>query len=114
MRLPILLVVMSLSALSFFNPTERDFRHFMTSNAEQIVLREAGHGTVGRLMSGLGGPLAADFIAQRTDRRSYVLFSTYRVKLSQGMRSDDDWWFIGIGGQFIELQRPRSLSQFGT
>jgi hypothetical protein len=108
-RTPIILVAITLAALAFFNPTLEDFQRFAAVRAEQMLLEQTGDNPLGQFLAGHGGSVAARMIASRTERTNYLIFSTYEVRLADGLPESERWRFLGIAGQFIETRAPDSF-----
>ncbi len=103
--LPVLLLVGAAVALALSNPQMDQFQDFARERSEELVLRETGDTNVGRFLANVGGGLAGAFVDDITERNNYVLFSTYTIG-SNDDGDNDSWRFLGVGGQFIELERP--------
>ncbi len=109
MRTGIVIVILAVIALAFFNPEMDDFRTFVRAQAEGMIQREAGDTALGRALSGAGGSLAGQYVDRITERRNYFVFSTYTIDLD-GEESDvEEWKFLGLAGRFVELERPDSM-----
>lgn len=111
MRTGIVIILLSLIALAFFNPGMDDFRVFVQQQSEGLIRQEAGDGPLADLLAGAGGRFAAGHVERITDRTNYVIFSTYTIDLDGAERDEEDWRFLGIAGQFIETRRPQSFQQ---
>lgn len=98
-------------ALAYFNPTMEAFEDFAADRVEEVVMQEAGDGTLGRLLAGVGAGLAGTYLDRVTERANYVVFSTYTIDLDQNDPDNEAWRFLGIAGQFVELERPESLQE---
>lgn len=110
MRTALALVVVSLIGLLYFNPDMEDFRLFVEAQSDEIIQRELGGGTLGRLLGGVGSRVAADLVDDVTVRRNYFVFSTYTIDLD-GEPDDEEWRFLGIAARFVVLERPASMSE---
>jgi hypothetical protein len=95
--------------LFIFNPEMGDFKVFVGEESERILLTRAGDSELGRILSDVGSSLAGDYVDRITEREDYFLFSTYRIDLDGPDETENEWRFLGIGGQFIEMQRPVAL-----
>ena len=109
MRTGIVVAALAVIALVWFNPDMDDFRLFIETRTEDLIRREAGETPVGGALSRLGSNLAGAYIGEVTDRNNYVVFSTYTIDLDGQESETGDWRFVGIGGRFIETERPESL-----
>ena len=109
MRSGLIITILLLVALAYFNPGMEDFRLFVGSQSEILIRQEAGDGAIADLLATIGGRFASDHIDRITERRNYVIFSTYTINVDVVGTDDDDWKFLGIPGRFVETQRPRSL-----
>jgi hypothetical protein len=111
MRTGLVVTILALIALYFYNPTMADFRVFVQAQSEEILLHEAGESEIGRMLSEAGSQLAARYIDRITERRDYFFFSTYTVDLDGADRDEEEWRFLGIGAHFMEIKRPKSLRE---
>ena len=109
MRTPIILTVVAVALLILMNPDMGDFRVFVEEQSDHIVRRETGEGVLGELAGALAGQLSGRYVDRVTQRESYLVFSTYTVEFDGDPDDGDAWRFLGIGGQFIELERPEGL-----
>jgi len=102
----IFIVAVFLTALFVYNPEMDDFKGYIEGRSEELLQREIGDSALGRALSGLGSSLAGSYVDPITDRKNYYLFSTYAI----GSRSEEEqekaWVFLGVGGQFLEIQKP--------
>jgi len=102
-----ILVVVAAVALAVTNPSMDDFSTFISEYSEDVIEREVGDSAVGRAIARFGSSLAGDLIERATERNNYVVLSTYAI--GDNDESGDPWTFVGIGGQFLELNRPEDL-----
>lgn len=109
MKTGIAAAVLVAIALSIFNPGMDDFRRFIADRAQELILHEAGDSALGRALSGAGGSLAGRYVDRITHRENFILFSTYTVDLDGPESDEEHWTFLGLVGQFMELERPPSL-----
>ena len=109
MRTGLALAILAVIALAIFNPGMDEFRVFASERAEGLILQEAGDGVLGRALSGAGGSLAGQYIDRVTERENYILFSTYTIDLDGPESDEEHWAFLGLAGQFLELERPPSV-----
>lgn len=109
MKTGIVAAIIAVIALAFFNPGMDDFRTFVRAQAEGMIQRETGESELGGLLSDVGGSLAGRYIDRITERRNYFVFSTYTVDFDGDDSEAEDWRFLGIAGQFVELDRPESI-----
>jgi hypothetical protein len=111
MRTGIVTALLAAIALAFFNPSMDDFSLFVRAQSEQILIDETGDTSLGRALSAFGSRLAGDYVHRVTERRNYFVFSTYTIDLDGPERTGNEWRFLGIGGRFIELDRPEVLRE---
>lgn len=111
MRTGIVIVILAIIALAYFNPGMDEFKLFVQQQSEVLVQQEAGGGTVGDFLAGAAGRLAGQHVERVTDRTNYVIFSTYTIDLDGPDSENNEWRFVGIAGQFFESHRPESLRQ---
>lgn len=93
-------------ALAIFNPGMDAFKAFAAERAEALILEETGDSVLGRALSGAGASLTGEYVDRITQRRNYLLFSTYTVDPDNRASDDENWIFLGIAGQFVEVERP--------
>lgn len=111
MRTGIVAAVLGVIALTIFNPGMDQFRLFIADQAETVILEETGDNLLGRALSGAGGSLAGQYIDRITVRDNFILFSTYTIDLDGREEGEEHWSFLGIAGQFLELERPASVEE---
>ncbi|MFQ5570121.1 MAG: DUF4359 domain-containing protein [Rhodothermales bacterium] len=111
MRKTLLILVILLVALAWFNPNMDAFREYSKERSEYLLLQETGDTEIGRALSNLGGALAGAFIDRITERRNYVVFSTYTIDLDGDDETKNEWHFLGIAGQFFEMQQPEAVRE---
>ena len=109
MRTGLVVAILAVIVLAFFNPGMDEFRTFVRAQAEGMIQQEAGDSAIGRALSGAGGSLASQYVDRITERRNYIVFSTYTVDLDGAESDDEDWKFVGIAGRFVELDRPDAM-----
>ncbi len=108
MRTSIILALVVVALLFIFNPDIEDFKQFVEKRSEQILRTRAGDSKLGRILSDIGSSLAGSYVDRITERKNYLLFSTYHIDLDGPDERENEWRFLGIGGRFIELDRPSS------
>ncbi|MDX1421289.1 MAG: hypothetical protein R3181_15090 [Rubricoccaceae bacterium] len=103
-----LFVLIVLGTLALFNPSVDDFTVFIQERTRDVVSEKAralGGGlfgeTTGMLTSRVAGAVAGGSI----ERESYGVLSLFAIDLN-GTSEGGEWQFLGIGGQFFELERP--------
>lgn len=102
-----LVVGLLLGGLVVTNPGMDAFATFVGEQSERILRAETGDTPLGRVIAGAGADLASSYVDRVTTRQGYLLCSTYTLDLDGTPDdSDHDWRFLGIGGQFIELDHP--------
>jgi hypothetical protein len=111
MRTSLILVVVILIALAWFNPGMADFKRFVETESERLLLQEVGDGALGRVLSDVGSSLAGSYIDRVTERDNYVFFSRYTIDLDGADAEGEEWRFLGIAGRFIEMEQPASVGE---
>lgn len=96
-------------ALALTNPGPDDFQRFAEDQLEEVLVQELGDEPLGRALAGAGSRFAGPLIRDATVRENRLLFSRYTLALGSSASDDDAWVFIGVGGRFIEWQRPAAL-----
>ena len=110
----LLIVVAAAGGLFLNNPTSADFEYYVQRHAEQMLLQETGDGPLGRIFSDLGSNVLGSLANEASERQNYFLFSTYTIDLGGEGEQKDQWRFLGIAGQFIELEAPESIRRRGS
>lgn len=105
MRKFILLLLVA-GALFYFNPTMDQFKIFLEEEADHLLTREIGGGNLGRAIAGLGSNLIGSMADDITERQDFFVCSLYTIDLDRSQNDDDQWQFLGIAGQFIQLKAP--------
>ena len=111
MRTPILLAVIALVVLFLFNPEMEAFQIFAEEQSARILQQQTGDSDLGRMLSGVGASLVGSNIHRFTERQNYGVFSIYTIDLDGDDEQEEEWRFLGIAGQFLELERPASLQE---
>lgn len=101
-----LLLAVVLGALVVTNPGMDAFSDFVAEQSERILQRETGDSPLGRALAGAGAGLAGAYVERVTERRTYLLFSTYTIDLDGTSSTSHEWRFLGIAGRFVELDNP--------
>lgn len=109
----LLLFVALLGVLFLTNPTQEDFKDFARERSEEALMQETGGGAFGELLADLGSSVVGSAAGRVSERNNYALFSTYTIDLGGDDREGDQWRFLGIAGQFIELEKPNSDDDSG-
>ncbi len=107
----LLLLLLVAVLLAVFNPGREDFQAFVRDQAGEMIRGQVGGGGLGDALSGLGGSLAASNLNRVTRRDNYYVFSLYTIDLDGPAGEANEWRFLGIATQFIELHRPETLTR---
>ena len=90
-------------ALYATNPTKQEFNEFMSKQVRQKVAEKSGEQNfITNLVAGVAGTM----VSEVSERKDYLVFSTYKVDLSAVRMFGGEYkdlQFLGIGGQFIPL-----------
>jgi hypothetical protein len=111
MRFLILLVIV-LGTLALFNPSQEDFTTFIQDRTRDVVTdvgRSAGGSLLGSVTGAVAGTVAGAIAGQAVERKNFLVFSLYTVDLNGARHEGGEWTFLGIGGQFFEMERPEIL-----
>jgi len=92
--------------LLFTNPSMGDFTAFVEDELSERILGEVGDSAGGRLLAGIGSGLVGAVADGATERSNFLVASTYTIDLDGSDEPGNQWRFLGIGGQFIELENP--------
>ena len=102
-------LVLVLVLLAIFNPTPDAFQRMVEGRASEMVAAEAGGGKFGALVGSVTGDAAARTLMRVTERKNYYVASVYTIDLDGIAGTANEWRFLGIATQFVELQRPAAL-----
>ena len=105
MRLSVLLLIVLAAALVLLNPTEDEFAEFARSHSEGLVEERTGDSALGQALSGAGSSIVESYVRESAHRENYGVYSIYSVDLN-GLGK---WRFVGVAGQFVELERPEGM-----
>jgi len=97
--------------LALLNPTKEDFAQFAQTRAQAVVADRAreSSGLFGEIGRSVLGTLAREAAGRAVERTNYVVCSVYTLDLNGRSATGGEWVFLGIGTQFIELERPAML-----
>lgn len=109
MRTGLVAATVIVIALAIFNPGMEQFQAFVRDRAEFAIEEETGGSMLGRALSGAGASIAGEYVQRVTDRENFYIFSTYSIDLD-GSGGQEEWKFLGIAGQFVELERPEAVN----
>jgi len=96
-------------ALALTNPGPDDFQRFAEDQLEDVLVEQLGEEPLGRALAGAGSRFAGPLIRDATERENRLLFSRYTLTLGPSSTDEQAWVFIGVGGRFVEWQRPAGL-----
>lgn len=95
--------------LAVSNPGPEQFERFVDEVVTQIIVAEAGHLLGSDRVAMLGGALVGRMARQHARRDNYLVLSIYKLDMRAFGLYGEEWRFLGIGGRFVEMQRPASL-----
>ena len=107
----VLFLLVFVGTLALFNPDRDDFTTFVQERSRDVVTehaRVAGGSLLGSVTGVLAGEVAGAIAGGSVEHNNYVVLSTYALDLN-GADEGGEWRFLGIGGQFFELERPAML-----
>ena len=105
----LILLVIAVVLLAVFNPDTDDFRAFAGENLSKMGEDQIG-GDIGRILGSVGGTVGANAVMRVTKRDNYYAWSVYTVDFDGPTGTANEWRFLGIATQFIELHRPDAIS----
>lgn len=106
MRTGIVVAMLAVIALAIFNPDIADFQRFVTTQTESVIRDEIGDGMLSEALARFGSGLAGQHVDEVTERRNFIVFSTYSVDLDGDRDTEEEWRFVGIAGQFFQTHAP--------
>lgn len=106
MRTGLVVLILAVIALAIFNPDMEDFQLFVETQTEELIRDQMGEGVLSETLSRLGSGLASEHVDEITERNNYFIFSTYAIDLDRDPDNGNEWRFLGMVGQFMELERP--------
>ena len=112
MKFTIMSIVV-LGTLALFNPSQDDFERYAQQRAQSIVSDQVRESTgfIGEMGASLMGTLVRKVAEGATERRNYGIASVYEIDLNGSRSGGGEWRYLGIGGQFFELERPAALDR---
>lgn len=114
---PLLLLAALAFVLFITNPQPDDFQEFAREQSGELFRgqlgAELGEGALGQALGSLAGEATAALAGRLAERDDYLVASVYTLDLDGPDSTEDEWRFLGIAGQFVELQRPASLEREG-
>ncbi len=111
MRTSVVLLLLLMITLVFFNPDMEEFKVFVEKQSKGLLQEQVVGSPFGEALSGIGSRLAGSYIDRVTERENYVFFSIYTIDLDGKGKSENEWRFLGIEGTFFEVKRPSALSR---
>ena len=101
-----------LGTLALFNPDKDDFAGFIGERAQTAAsdnVRASSGSYLGMDGESVVGTLTRALATGAFERSNYFVFSTYSADLNGVVRGGGQWKYLGVGGQFFELERPSML-----
>ncbi|NNF58993.1 MAG: DUF4359 domain-containing protein [Rhodothermaceae bacterium] len=116
----ILLIAIVGGTLALFNPGQDDFTQFIRDRTRDVVGdagRTAATELGGDVAGALGGTAARSLASEvvgalannAVERKNYGLFSLYTLDFNGPRHDEGEWIFLGVGGQFFEMEKPRMM-----
>lgn len=99
--------------LAVFNPDDTDFAAHVNEKSQTVVSDQARSSSGGLYNNTSGSStnaLSHTFSNVGFERQNYFIFSMYRANIHGDNRTGGKWSFLGIGGQFFEMQKPWAYS----
>ncbi|SHK62401.1 DUF4359 domain-containing protein [Rhodothermus profundi] len=107
MRIGLVLLLTVAGVLYLYNPNLQDFQEYVRTQASTHLQRELGNTALGQAFTRAGSDLAALLTRKATRRDNYYFWSIYTIDPDGDDGEQDYWRFLGIGGQFFLIERPR-------
>ena len=118
----IVLIAIVGGTVALFNPGQRDFNQFIQERTRDVVGdagRTAATELGGDVAGALGGTAARSLGTQvisalasnAVERKNYGLFSLYTLDFNGPRHDNGEWTFLGVGGQFFEMEKPRMMGR---
>ena len=105
----VFLTLIVVGTLVLFNPDKKDFTNFVAQRVQTSITDNARGTSSGGLLGGGDGTLTSELARGSFERSNYFILSTYAADLNGAEHDGGEWKFLGVGGQFFELERPRML-----
>ena len=108
----LLFLLVTLGTLVLFNPSQDRFAAFVEERTLDVVSENARVGAgplFGDLTGTFAGEVAGALAAGGVARENYGVFSVYTLDLNGRHNEGGAWRFLGVGGQFFELEHPAVL-----
>lgn len=107
MRIGLVLLLTIAGVLYLYNPSPRDFQEYVQNQTSKHLQQTLGRSAIGRAFADAGADLTAVLARKSARRDNYYLWSIYTVDPDGDDGEQDYWRFLGIGGQFFLIERPR-------
>ncbi len=104
----LLLLILVVALLAISNPDKADFAEFAREQSAELMAQQTD-GVLGGALGRLSGDLIGAQVSRFVSRDNYIVGSVYTLDLPGG--EDQDWRFLGVAGQFVELSRPDALKR---
>ncbi len=106
----LLLLILVVALLAISNPDKDDFAEFAREESAELMAGQTD-GVLGGALGRLGGDLIGSQVGRFVSRDNYLVASVYTLDLDGPNANAQDWRFLGVAGQFVELSRPDALER---
>ncbi len=107
MRIGLVLLLTVAGVLYLYNPKPQAFQEYVQNQVAEHLQQELGSSVIGRSFAGTEAELAAVLARKAARRDNYYFWSIYTVDPDGDDGEQDYWRFLGIGGQFFLIERPK-------
>ncbi len=107
MRIGLVLLLMVAGVLYLYNPSPRAFQEYVQNQVAAHLQQELEGSVIGYAFAGTEAELAAVLARKAARRDNYYFWSIYTVDPDGDDGERDYWRFLGIGGQFFLIERPK-------
>jgi hypothetical protein len=107
----LLLLILVVALLAISNPDRDDFAEFAREQTAELVAQQGGGGLLSGTLGRIGGDLVGSQASRFVSRDNYLVASVYTLDLDGPNSDRQDWRFLGVAGQFVELSRPAALER---
>lgn len=103
-------LLITLGTLALFNPDKDNFAGFIGERAQTAVsdnVRASSGSLLGTDDGSVVAMLTRELARGSFERSNYFILSTYATDINGAEHDGGEWKYLGVGGQFFELDRPR-------
>jgi hypothetical protein len=103
----LIILVLAAGILFVTNPDSDDFSDHIRERIQERMTENVDESSLANDLSDLGANITARLAREVTSRKDYLLFSMYEIDPT-GTDDETRWKYLGIAGQFVQLEGPNT------